>query len=161
MVLHYQKFCSGLVPMLHRYRSHFRELTEETWEIYTQLLKSGVSDFPMIAKIDFHTDLMYSKEICWLFPSEDIVCSTLEPRLLMAALVFLREKGKGAGCTVVYVFYCHLCICQWIWWTVDFHQLITYILMFMILSCIDKHLEQVYPIWSSQPSLPPILHYIR
>ena len=64
MVLHYQKFCSGLVPMLQRYRSHFRELTEETWEIYTQSLKSGVSDFPMIAKFDFHTDLMYSKEIC-------------------------------------------------------------------------------------------------
>ena len=63
MVLHYQKFCSGLVPMLHRYRSHLREQSEQTWEIYTQSLKSGVSDFLMIAKIDFHTDLMYSKEI--------------------------------------------------------------------------------------------------
>jgi hypothetical protein len=64
MVLHYQMFCPGLPPLLQKYKSHFKELTEPTWDIYSQSLKSDVSDFPEIRKPDFRTYLTFAKEIC-------------------------------------------------------------------------------------------------
>lgn len=64
MVLHYRMFCTGLPPLLHKYRSHFKDLTEATWDIYSKSLKCGVSGFPVIEKPDFHTYLTFAKEIC-------------------------------------------------------------------------------------------------
>ena len=67
MVLHYRMFCRGLsvktIPKLHGYRSHFRELAESRWDIYTTLLRSNVSSFPVVnfEGFDFTGDILMHK----------------------------------------------------------------------------------------------------
>lgn len=69
MVFHYPMFCTGLpfqiLPMIHEYRSHFKELAEAKWDIYSKSLRSCVSGFPVIdEEIDYRTDFLYTKDIC-------------------------------------------------------------------------------------------------
>ncbi|XP_062597009.1 uncharacterized protein LOC134258459, partial [Saccostrea cucullata] len=65
MVLHYRMFCSGLLidnlPMLDEYKSHFKELTQAKWNIYSNLLKGRVSNFPVIEYegLDFNVDFFF------------------------------------------------------------------------------------------------------
>ena len=71
MVLHYPMFCRGLsvktIPKLHGYTSHFRELADSRWDIYTKLLHvtSNVSSFPVVdyEGFDFTGDILMRKNI--------------------------------------------------------------------------------------------------
>ncbi|XP_062618530.1 uncharacterized protein LOC134280123 [Saccostrea cucullata] len=65
MVLHYGMFLNGLLidklPMLDEYKSHFKELTQAKWNIYSNLLKGCVSNFPVIEYegLDFNVDFFF------------------------------------------------------------------------------------------------------